>query len=63
MRAPVEDEFVKTLTAATYQFIVERGVAELLRATVEDVHGIRPVSRMQAETLPEANRAGDKVRA
>jgi len=38
-------------------------VAELLRATVEDVHGIRPVSRMQVETLPEANRAGDKVRA
>jgi len=38
-------------------------VAELLRATVEDVHGIRPVSRMQVKTLPEANRAGDKVRA
>jgi len=38
-------------------------VAELLRATVEDVYGIRPVPRMQAETMPATNQAGDKARA
>jgi predicted glycogen debranching enzyme len=38
-------------------------VAELLRATVEDVYGIRPVPRMQVQAMPEANQAGDTVRA
>jgi predicted glycogen debranching enzyme len=33
-------------------------VAELLRATIEDFYGIRPVARMQVETMPEANQMG-----
>ena len=36
-------------------------VAELLRATIEDVYGIRPASRMQVETMPD-DQVGDKAR-
>jgi predicted glycogen debranching enzyme len=37
-------------------------VAELLRATVEDVYGIRPMSRMKVEAMVEADQMGDKAR-